>query len=581
MAFDLRSVGLGCIGWYTPICARLTHKVKVSVRSTAPGSQPCRCRRTSAIVEGFVAIHSIDYWRTALSKHPLDPVFHPRAVAVVGVRSTQGTGMMGSFYDSLLESDFPSIGGLYPVNPKMDEINGRRCYHSLLDTPDPVDHVISQVPAAVVPELVDQCIAKKVRSIHFFTAGFSETGDADMANVETVMINKLRDAGIRAIGPNCMGLYVPASRLAFMSGFPTEPGNVFLLSQSGANAGEIVQGLVARGVRFSKAISYGNGADLRAHDFLDYAAADPDSDVVAAYIEGVQDGRSFFAALKRCAMVKPVVILKGGRTASGSHAAHSHTGSLAGSIEVFDAACRQAGAMRAETMDEMHDLIVATSTNTRHVTGPGVALFGGGGGGFAVLSADAIDREGLIVPKLPKSAVDKMREYIPVAGSSVNNPIDAFPPEEHLEDMLRLVATAEGIDQVFMTPTAGPRPAMVKPDPDESIDPVAASKQVRETAQKSADQMKKLQDDTGTPVIGILRGGRMAKMMGLDEDTVVEAAYANGIGMYPSVARAARTVAQMLDWKAYRKGLPDIFGPRSGKQSGKQSSEQSSEQSDK
>ena len=252
--------------------------------------------------------------------------------------------------------------------------------------------MISQVPAAVVPQLVDQCITKKIRSIHFFTAGFSETGDEEMAGVEQAMIEKLRGAGIRAIGPNCMGLYVPASRLAFMSGFPTEPGNLFLLSQSGANAGEIVHGLVSRGVRFSKAISYGNGADLRAHDFLDYAAEDPNSEVVAAYIEGVQDGRAFFAALKRCAKVKPVIILKGGRTQSGSQAAHSHTGSLAGSIEIFDAACRQAGAMRAETMDELHDLVVAAFTNTRLVRGQGVALFGGGGGGFAVLSSDAIDR---------------------------------------------------------------------------------------------------------------------------------------------------------------------------------------------
>ena len=143
-------------------------------------------------------------------------------MAVVGVRSNPNTGMMGSFYDSLLEAGFPAIGGLYPVNPKIDEINGARCYRSLLDTPDPVDHVISQVPAAVVPELVDQCVAKKIRSIHFFTAGFSETGSEEMAGVEAAMIEKLRGAGIRAIGPNCMGLYVPSSRLAFMSGFPAE-----------------------------------------------------------------------------------------------------------------------------------------------------------------------------------------------------------------------------------------------------------------------------------------------------------------------------------------------------------------------
>ena len=507
-----------------------------------------------------------------MSEHPLDPVFHPRAVAVVGVRSNPNTGMMGSFYDSLLEAGFPAIGGLYPVNPKIDEINGARCYRSLLDTPDPVDHVISQVPAAVVPELVDQCVAKKIRSIHFFTAGFSETGSEEMAGVEAAMIEKLRGAGIRAIGPNCMGLYVPSSRLAFMSGFPAESGNVFLLSQSGANAGEIVHGLVSRGVRFSKVVSYGNGADLRAHDFLDYAADDPTSDVVAAYIEGVQDGRAFFEALKRCALVKPVIILKGGRTRSGSHAAHSHTGSLAGSIEVFDAACRQAGAMRAETMDELHDLVVAASTNTCSITGRGVALFGGGGGGFAVLSADAIDREGLTVPKMPQSAVDKMREYIPVAGSSVNNPIDAFPPEEHLESMLRLVATAEGIDMVFMSPMAGWRPpppgsrvvdskadADLKQPPEAQTDPESPDQEIGEGATKAAQQMRSLQDDTGTPVVGVLRSGRMARMMGQNRAAITEAAYRQGIGIYPSVARAARTVAQVLDWKAYREGLPDIF----------------------
>jgi acyl-CoA synthetase (NDP forming) len=491
--------------------------------------------------------------------HPLDAIFHPRSVAVVGVRSKPASGVMGSFYESLREAGYPEIGALYPVNPRMTELGGVRCYATLADIPGPVDHVISQVPAPVVPELVDQCVAKKVRSIHFFTAGFSETGDEQMAAIERQAIAKLRAADIRAIGPNCMGLYVPASRLAFMSGFPTESGNVFLLSQSGANAGEIVHGLAARGVRFSKVVSYGNGADLKAHDFLDYAAGDPESDLVVAYVEGVQDGRAFFEALKRCARVKRVVILKGGRTRSGSQAAHSHTGSLAGSIEVFDAACRQAGAMRAETMDELHDLIVAASTSTRFVAGRGVALFGGGGGGFAVLSADAIDREGLAVPRLPQSVVDEMRRYIPVAGSSVNNPIDAFPPDEHLEEMLRLVARAEGIDVVFMSPGAGFRPPMPGAATVVDPDPATVAREQAERANGAALQMQRLESDTGTPVVGVLRGGRMARMMGQNEDALYEAAYRQGIGLYPSVARAARTVARMLEWKADRVGLPELF----------------------
>jgi acyl-CoA synthetase (NDP forming) len=502
-----------------------------------------------------------------MPKHPLDPIFHPRAVAVVGVPSTPSPHRMMGFYPSLLESGYSEIGGLYPVNPKVDEIDGVPCYPTLLDTPDPVDHVISQVPAAAVPELVDQCVAKKIRSIHFFTAGFSETGDKKMAATEQQMIEKLRNAGIRAIGPNCMGLYVPASRLAFMNGFPMESGNVFLLSQSGANAGEIVHELTARGIRFSKAVSYGNGSDLRAHDFLDYAANDPETEVVAAYIEGVRDGRPFFEALERCARIKPVVVLKGGRTESGSNAAHSHTGSLTGSIEVFDAVCRQTGAVRAETIEDLHDLVVAASTNTRHITGRGVALFGGGGGGFAVLSADAIDREGLSVPQMPKSAVDKMREYIPVAGSSVNNPIDAFPPEEHMDDMLQLVATAEGIDMMFMSPMTGWRQARAaaskasdaeqdRANPSERENQAA---EMDETAARAAQQMRKLEDATGTPVVGILRSGRMAKMMGLKTDAFNQAAYKEGIGIYPSVARAARTVAQVLEWRKYREGLPDIL----------------------
>jgi len=497
-----------------------------------------------------------------VSKHPLDPIFHPRAVAVVGVPSKSGTGRMGGFYHSIKQAGFEEMGGLYPVNPKVSEIEGARCYATLMDTPDPVDHVISQVPASVVPALVDQCIAKKVRSIHFFTAGFSETGDEEMAAVEKTMIKKLKDAGIRAIGPNCMGLYVPAGRLAFMDGFPMETGNVFLLSQSGANAGEIVHDLTSRGIRFSKVISYGNGADLRAHDFLDYAMNDPETDVVAAYIEGVQDGRLFFEALQRCARVKKVVILKGGSTQSGTHAAHSHTGSLAGSIEVFDAVCRQTGALRAETMEELLDLVVAASTNVCQITGRGVALFGGGGGGFAVLSSDVIDRAGLTVPMMPESAVKRMREFIPVAGSSVNNPIDAFPPPEFLDEMLKIVATAEGIDMMFMSPMMGWHPGK-KTDPadeaekDENPD---EKTEMMDAAKKAAQMMRRTQDETGTPVIGILRGGRMARMMGVSTDSFLQAIYNEGIASYPTVTRAAHTVVQILEWRKNREGLPDLFG---------------------
>src|SRR5262249_49929056 len=198
----------------------------------------------------------------------------------------------------------------------------------------------------------DDAAAKGVKVIHFFTAGFSETGDEERGGLERLVLEKARAAGIRIIGPNCMGLDAPESGLSFMPGFPTHAGDTAFISQSGANAGEFVRYAGARGVRFSKVASYGNAADLNECDFLEYAAQDPETRRIFGYIEGVRDGRRFVKVLKEAAGRKPVVILKGGITEAGSRAANSHTGSLAGSIEVFDALCRQAGALRARTMED-------------------------------------------------------------------------------------------------------------------------------------------------------------------------------------------------------------------------------------
>jgi acyl-CoA synthetase (NDP forming) len=487
--------------------------------------------------------------------HPLEPIFHPRAVALVGVSSRQ-QGMSSGFLTSLIEQDFQEEHGLYPVNPKMTEVAGVPCYPSLLDTPDPVDHVISLVPAPAVPGLVDQCIEKGIRSIHLFTAGFSETGDPELAAMERDFVARLTGAGIRVIGPNCMGLYVPKEGLAFMGGFPSEPGNVMLISQSGANAGDVIHGLSRRGVRFSKAISYGNGADLQSHDFFDYAADDPDTEVVTAYVEGVKDGRRFFEAVQRCAERKPVIILKGGLTGAGARAASSHTGSLAGSREIFEALCRQAGAIRAETMDELHDLVVAVTTSTRNVVGTGVGLVGGGGG-IAVLSADAIAAEGLDVPPMPGATKERLREYIPIAGTSINNPIDTNAGADAFLPTLRLVAAADPIDVVFTSPSFG----RFGPGPsgDDDADELPAEERRarrREQAERGADELAELQEETGVPFVGLLRSrGGPDDLM----DEFTTAAYARGIGVYPSIHRAARAVALIRRWRARREGLPGIF----------------------
>ncbi|MCK9485315.1 MAG: CoA-binding protein [Dehalococcoidia bacterium] len=480
-----------------------------------------------------------------MSAHPLDPIFHPRAIALVGVPSGEANVAQG-FFTSLLEHHFERDHGLYPVNPKAQEIRGVRCYPTLLDTPDPVDHVISLVPARAVPVLVEQAIEKGVRSVHFFTAGFSETGDEEMAALEREMVSRLNEAGIRVFGPNCMGLYVPSEQIAFMAGFPPEPGNVMFVSQSGANASDVIRNLGARGVRFSKVISFGNGADLRAHHFLDYAAHDPETEVVTAYIEGVQDGRLFFEAVRRAAAEKPVILLKGGLTGAGARAAHSHTGSLAGSTQIFDALCRQAGAWRAETMDDLHDVTIAATTRLRDVQGRGVGLVGGGGG-IAVLSADALAAAGLEVPPTPEETKRQLHEFIPIAGTSVNNPIDTnMGNAEAMERTLGIVARAENIDLVVTNPPLGRvGPAGAERPPDAERD--------REEAEAAVERIARLQEETGVPFVVLVRGAASPQM-----EHFAQEAYRRGIAVYPSIHRAARAIAAILAWRERREGLPAV-----------------------
>ena len=457
--------------------------------------------------------------------------------------------MGGIFLNALLEQGYQQEHGLYAVNPKMTEVRGVPCYPSVLDCPDPVDHVISQIPSEGLTELVDQCIQKGVRSLHSFTAGLAETGDPKLVAQEREMVAKARAAGMRLIGPNCMGLYVPGVGLGFNPRSPRRPGNVFMLSQSGANAGAIISGLGLRGLRFSKGVSYGNAADLRSHDFLDYALEDPQTELVVAYIEGPRDGRAFFEALRRLARVKPTIVLKGGITDDGARAANSHTGSLAGSIDVFDAVCRQAGAMRVRTLEELLDLSVAATSSMRHLEGNRVTLVGVGGG-FAVLSTDQMAMEGLAVPWLPEATQEQLREIIPLAGTSIRNPVDANFGRDHPMDfnsetgltrrVFQAIASAHSTDMVFTTVGTSWHPG--QDDSDE-----ARHRELTLTA----EELSAIQDEHQAPIVLVLREAQI--------EDAGEIAHERGVAMFPSIERAARAASTILEWRRRREGLPELF----------------------
>ena len=375
--------------------------------------------------------------------HPLDQLFHPRSVAVVGV--SKNTENQGNAYLRQLV-DFPFSGAVYPISIEEQEVYGIPCYKSIRDIPGPVDHVISCIPYHQVTALIEDALAKGVRSIHFFTARMAETQMQDRLDLERQIVRRAREGGIRIIGPNCMGLYCPSSGLTFRFSLPREPGHVAFASQSGGNAADLEYQSVGRGLRFSKIISFGNASDLNESDFLDYLLEDPQTQVIGMYLEGVKEGRRFIDLLKRSDGLKPIVLFKGGRTKAGSRAVTSHTASMSGEDSLWEAMCRQYGIIRVHSVHEMADVLLAFQF-LRPATGRRVLVMGGGGGG-SVAAADVCELEGFEVPPLPPEMREQIQSFAPEVWSLISNPMDGSVMGS-LETMVRCFQMGsqwEGVD---------------------------------------------------------------------------------------------------------------------------------------
>ena len=351
-------------------------------------------------------------------------VFHPRSMAVVGLSpDPNGTWLNQVYLQAPVSAGFK--GPIYPVNLKGGHIGKLRVYTSLRDIPGPIDYVISCVPAQQVRSLLEDCLAAGVKVVQLYTAGFTETGRDDAAELQRQLVQIAERGGVRLIGPNCMGVYCPKTGMSFSMDFPREPGNVGLLCQSGGNATYLIRSGAVRGMRFSKAISYGNACDVNECDILEYLTMDPDTEAIAAYIEGATDGRRLLDVLKRVASVKPVVVYKGGYSEAGARAAASHTGAMAGSQAVWDGLIRQTGAVRVGSIEEMADTLVAF-LRMKPLRGVNTCVVGVGGGA-SVLATDELEKAGLRLPAIPADLQREMQQIIPPAGGMLNNPIDAFP----------------------------------------------------------------------------------------------------------------------------------------------------------
>ncbi len=346
--------------------------------------------------------------------------FEPASIAVIGASRTPGK-VGHDVVLNLIDSGFK--GGVYPVNPKADEVLGLKCYPSVTEIEGEVELAIIVIPAKFVLEAIEECGRKGTRAVIVITAGFKESGK-DGAALEKQLLEKCREAGIRCIGPNCLGIMSPSWNMnaSFGATMP-RTGNIAFFSQSGALGTAILDVAVGEDIGLSRFISFGNKADVDETDLIEALGEDERTDVILGYVESINDGQKFMQVARRVAKRKPVVIFKSGRTSAGARAASSHTGSLAGADSAYAAAFRQCGVIRAENVDEFFNYARAFAVR-RLPAGPAIAVVTNAGGP-GIIATDAIEVSRLDMAELAESTQKTLAENLPPQANT-HNPVDVL-----------------------------------------------------------------------------------------------------------------------------------------------------------
>ena len=382
----------------------------------------------------------------------LESFFNPRSVAIVG--ASRQEGKVGyEILANMIEAGYE--GKIFPVNPKAEEIEGLKCYSDLASIPAAPELVLIVVPAKMVPAVMQQCAKVGTKAVVIITAGFKEVGEEGRA-LERQVIQTARQAGIRVIGPNCLGLIVPANHLnASFGGDLPASGGIAYLSQSGALLAAILDTANANGVGFSKLVSIGNKADVDELDIMEAVAGDAETKVIAGYLESITDGNAFVREAERISHIKPILLMKSGGTQAGAEAASSHTGSLAGSEVAYESAFERAGIIRCDSIKQQFDYAQAFA-NQPLPGGSRVAVITNAGGP-GIMAADAVERKGLTFAKLDEGTVKKLAEKLPPAANLLN-PIDVLGDAlaDRYEFSLEVVMDDPNVDVVLvlLTPQA-------------------------------------------------------------------------------------------------------------------------------
>ena len=372
----------------------------------------------------------------------LDYLFNPGSVVLIG--ASNNLSKWGYHVLSLLIAK----GGrqIYPINKNEAEVQGLKAYPSVSKVPGTVDLAVITVPIVEVPAAMKDCAGKGVKAAVVIPGGFAEIGN-DGARIQREVVEIARQGGIRLVGPNCMGHFDTGSNFFTVPYLPpVSKGPLALIAQSGNTSQTVVYMACEIGLGFSKYVSSGNEADLHFEDYLEYLAGDDETKVILGYIEGLKEGRRFFELAKEVTRKKPVVIMKAGRTEAGAIAARSHTASLAGSDVVCEAAFKQSGVIRVEEAGELIDMALVLLGQPLP-RGRRVGVISSGGGA-AVITADALMRQQLVLPQLSADTIEKLNALLPPRWSHVN-PVETGGDPFSYECLWALLED-ENVDAAFI-----------------------------------------------------------------------------------------------------------------------------------
>ncbi|MBN1202405.1 MAG: acetate--CoA ligase family protein [Anaerolineae bacterium] len=446
----------------------------------------------------------------------LNAFFKPKSVAIIGASSKPGK-LGYTVVNNVLQSGYK--GNIYPINLKSKEICGLKAYPTIGDVPEAIDLGVIVVPAQYVAGVMHECGEKGIRAVVIITAGFREAS-AEGKQRELELIEIAKQYNIRIIGPNVLGIIDTATPInaTFASGTPPRGGIAFM-SQSGALQTAILDwSLATQDLAFSKFVSLGNKADISEIDLMQAWADDPESRVILAYIEGVPNGQEFMRVAREVSRKKPILVLKSGVTASGSRAVSSHTGSLAGSEQAYDAAFYQSGVLRMHSLEELFDSARAFA-NQPLLEGDRIAIVTNAGGP-GILATDSLERSGMKLAKMEDATIQKLEEILPEEAST-GNPVDVLGDAlgERYAAAMEVIAADPNVDGLL---------CIITPQ---------AMTEIEETANAIGQLSKRV----GKPILGAFMGEERAQA-----GEVILASY--GVPNYKFPEQAAHAFAAMRDY---------------------------------